>query len=522
MENSAIYNFEDIQISFKKMNDENFNNKTNSNNFNISPIIKKNLGRITKINFEKNQKLQKKNKTRQIVKDNSISFENSLSLTQCLEKDKLKDKKLFIYNFNIKNLNIYNSSNIYIQSENHKNEKIGSYTNYKKRYEKKDNFISSLKHKTNLDMKNFARKKYSHATNDINLYKKKKNLDIFKGSYSQENLYESNINLTTRLTSNKIKYYLDNIKEYISKNVYNKNDNKSIILKKLKKGTFNNSPSENKKLNKPNNFIKILNSSMKNRKYRTKVININISKNNDKNLNKTNILLKTTSNNDDSFPSNKKKFDIEKNIKINRTKTNSISIIKEKSKMTEYLNNFKKLNKKKSNKMSKKKGIIIKNNTTHLFFNNENINNKSIQKYSFKTDVSLNVNNNLSTGNYSTGKKYRKDNYLKTSLNISNNVIWIRLTNDGINMCPVYYANIPDIFQTKDIEKKIKEICNKKKYEYNIKYNGNKVTINCIKNSDLIKFEIKNENNYNKVIISCKKGCEKKLLNFIQNIRFDY
>jgi hypothetical protein len=310
-----------------------------------------------------------------------------------------------------------------------------------------------------------------------------------------------------------LKYYLENIKDFLSKN-NTKNFNKSNILpKKVKNDIFTSSPLDEKKLNKSNHFIRFLNTSLKKRKFKTKVINIDMCKKNDKYSNSTNKLFKSTTNNEDNFLTYRKN-DKYKNIKIKRNKTNSITIIKGKTKMSEYLENYKNLNKNKIKNIIKN-GMGLKNYTTDV-----KIKNKSIPKLILKKDISFNINNNLNSGHFNSVRNIKQDKFVTTSINVYKNVNWIKLEIGSKNLYPIYLVNIIDI-DFKEIEKKIKEICTKQKYKFSIKSNKNKYKITCRKNFELIDIEIDTINNINKITVRQIKGSEKQLLCFIRNIKFN-
>ena len=511
---SNIYKNYNYVLQPTKNNDENFHinyiHKTNSNLLNISLMNKQNKNKSKKQNSDKNNSVPKNKKKKKIIKDYSISLENPLCLTQCFEKDKAKENKLFIHNSNIKNININNNTNI--QSEFTRSEKSNNYSKYKLKKKKKI-VVTSLKHNTNNNiLNNFVITKYYNATNNINSSNKNKDLSKANGCYSEEKIF-FNDNLTTRFSSNKLKYYLENIKDFASKNMANNINKSNILPKKIKNDIFTSSPIEKKKLNKSNNFIRFLNTSLKKRKFKTKVINIDVCKKNDKYSNSTNKLFKSATNNEDNFLTYRK-IDKYKNIKIKRNKTNSITIMKGKTKMSEYLENYKNLNKNKIKHILKKVNVL-KNYTTDV-----KINNKSIPKLILKKDVSFNINNNLNSGHFNSVRNIKQDKFIKTSINVYKNVNWIKLEVKSKNLYPIYLVNIIDI-DFKEIEKKIKEICAKQKYKFSIKSNNNNYKINCRKNFELIDIQIDIINNVNKITVRQIKGSEKQLLCFIRNIRFN-
>ena len=512
---SNIYkNYNYILRPTKNNNDSfhiNYIHKTNSNLLNISLMNRQKNNKSKKQNSDKNNSVpkNKKKKKKHIIKDCSISLENPLCLTQCFEKDKSKENKLFIHNSNIKNSNINN--NIYIQSEFSRSEKSNNYSKYKLKKKKKI-VVTSLKHNTNNILNNFVNSKYSHDTNNLNVTNKNKDLSKTNGCYSDEKIF-FNDNLTTRYSSNKLKYYLENIKDVRSKTNANYFNKSNILPKKVKNDIFTSSPLDEKKLNKSNHFIRFLNTSLKKRKFKTKVINIDMCKKNDKYSNSTNKLFKSTTNNEDNFLTYRK-IDKYKNIKIKRNKTNSITIIKGKTKMSEYLENYKNLNKNKIKNIIKN-GMGLKNYTTDV-----KIKNKSIPKLILKKDISFNINNNLSSGHFNSVRNIKQDKFVTTSINVYKNVNWIKLEIGSKNLYSIYLVNIIDI-DFKEIEKKIKEICTKQKYKFSIKTNKNKYKITCRKNFELIDIEIDTINNINKITVRQIKGSEKQLLCFIRNIKFN-
>ena len=430
---SNIYKNYNYVLQQTKNNEDNlyinYIHKTNSNLLDIS-LMNKQKKNTKKLNSDKNNSVPKNKKKKKIIKDCSISLENPLSLTQCFEKDKVKENKLFIHSSNIKNMNINN--NIYIQSEISRSEKSNNYSKYKLKKKKKI-VVTSLKHNTNNILSNFVNPKYCLATNNINATNKNKDLSKPNGCYSDEKII-FNENLTSRLSSNKLKNYLENIKDFRPKNI-TKNINKSNILpKKVKNDIFTSSPLEEKKLNKSNNFIRFLNTSLKKRKFKTKVINIDVKKN-DKYSNSTNKLFKSATNNEDNFLTYRK-IDNYKNIKIKRNKTNSIKIVKGKTKMSEYLENNKNLNKNKI-KHILKKGMVLKNYTTDV-----KVKNKSIPKLNLKKDISFNLNNNLSSGHFNSVRNIKQDKFVNTSINVYKNSNWIKLEVGSKNLYPIYIDGI--------------------------------------------------------------------------------
>ena len=510
---SNIYKNYNYILQPTKNNNDNFHinyiHKTNSNLFNISLMNKQKRNKSKNQNSTQNNSVPKNKKKKKIIKDYSISLENPLCLTQCFEKDKLKENKLFIHNSNIKNLNINN--NLFIQSEFSRSEKSNNYSKYKLKKKKKI-VVTSLKHNTNNILNNFFNSKYCHATNNMNATNKNKDFSKGNGCYSEEKIFFKD-NLTTRFSSDKLKYYLENIKDFLSKNITNNIYKSNILPKKVKNDIFSNSPLEEKKLNKSNNFIRVLNTSLKKRKFKTKVINIDMSKKNDKYSKSTIKLFKSTTNNEDNFLTYRK-IDKYKNIKIKRNKTNSITIIKGKTKMSEYLENYKNLNKNKIRHIHKK-GMVLKNYTTDV-----KIKNKSIPKLNLKKDISFILNNNLNSGHFNSVRNIKKDKSITTSINVYKNINWIKLETGSKNLYPIYSVNLIDI-EYKEIEKKIKEICIKQKYKFSIKSNKNKYKITCQKNSELIDIQIDIINNINKITIRQIKGSENQLLCFIRNLRFN-
>ena len=188
---------------------------------------------------------------------------------------------------------------MFIQSEFSRSEKSNNYSKYKLKKKKKI-VVTSLKHNTNNILNNFFNSKYCHATNNMNATNKNKDFSKGNGCYSEEKIFFKD-NLTTRFSSDKLKYYLENIKDFLSKNITNNIYKSNILPKKVKNDIFSNSPLEEKKLNKSNNFIRVLNTSLKKRKFKTKVINIDMSKKNDKYSKSTIKLFKSTTNNEDNF-----------------------------------------------------------------------------------------------------------------------------------------------------------------------------------------------------------------------------
>ena len=508
---SNIYKNYNYILQPIKNNDDNFHinyiHKTNSNLFNISFMNKQKKNKSKMQNSDKNNSVPRNKKKK--IKDYSISLENPLCLTQCFEKDQVKESKLFLHNSNIKNLNINN--NIYIQSEFSRSEKSNNYSKYKLKKKKKI-VVTSLKHNTKNILNNFVNSKYCNATNKKNLANKNKDLSKANGCYSEEKIF-FNENLTTRLSSNKLKYYLENIKDFLSKNITNNINKSNILPKKVKNDIFTSSPLDEKKLNKSNNFIRFLNTSLKKRKFKTKVINIDMSKKNDKYSNSTNKLFKSATNNEGNFLTYRKISNY-KNIKIKRNKTNSITIIKGKTKMSEYLENYKNLNKNKI-KHILKKGIALKNHTADV-----KIKDKSIPKLILKKDVSFNINNNLSSGHCNSVRNIKQDKFIKTPINVYKSVNWLKHEVGSKKLYPIYLVNIIDI-DFKEIEKKIKEVCSKQNYTFNIKSNNNKYKITCRKNFEFIDIQIDAINNINKISVRQIKGSEKQLLCFIRNIRFN-